>query len=165
MFAFALWDRRTRTLFAARDRFGKKPFYYTLQNGIFAFASELTALRELPGLRFETPLSALARFAAYEYIPTPETIYKDVYKLKPGHFLLFRDGAITTAPYWDMPAPGPEPEASEDELCDRLRLLLAQAVKRRLVADVPLGVFLSGGIDSSTVAALMRIKATPNGCI
>ncbi len=160
MFAFALWDRRTRTLFAARDRFGKKPFYYTHQNGIFAFASELTALRELPGLRFETPLSALARFAAYEYIPTPETIYKDVYKLKPGHFLLFRDGTITSAPYWDMPAPGPEPEASEDELCDRLRLLLAQAVKRRLVADVPLGVFLSGGIDSSTVAALMAGMAS-----
>ena len=155
MFAFALWDRGSRTLFAARDRFGKKPLYYTLQNGVFAFASELTALRQLPFLRFETPLSRLARFAAYEYLPTPETVYKDVYKLKPGHYLLFRDGVITEAPYWDMPVPGPEPKASEEELCAQLRLLLAQAVKRRLVADVPLGVFLSGGIDSSTVAALM----------
>jgi asparagine synthase (glutamine-hydrolysing) len=154
MFAFALWDRRSQTLFAARDRFGKKPFYYTLQNGVFAFASELTALRQLPFLRFETPMSALVRFAAYEYVPTPQTIYKDVYKLRPGHFLLFRGGAVTEAPYWDMPAPGPEPKASEAELCDELRLLLAQAVKRRLVADVPLGVFLSGGVDSSIVAAL-----------
>jgi len=155
MFAFALWDRQSRTLFAARDRFGKKPLYYTVQNGTLAFASELTALTKLPCLRLETPVAALMRFVAYEYVPTPETIYKDVFKLKPGHFLLFRDGHLTTAPYWEMPLPGPEPEASEAELCDRLRLLLAQAVKRRLVADVPLGVFLSGGIDSSTVAALM----------
>lgn len=155
MFAFALWDKASRTLFAARDRFGKKPFYYTLQNGVFAFASELTALRQLPFLRFETPVSSLVRFTAYEYLPTPETIYKNVFKLRPGHYLLFRDGAVTEAPYWDMPAPGSEPKASEEELCDELRLLLAQAVKRRLVSDVPLGVFLSGGIDSSTVAALM----------
>uniref|UniRef100_I2PYD1 asparagine synthase (glutamine-hydrolyzing) n=1 Tax=Desulfovibrio sp. U5L TaxID=596152 RepID=I2PYD1_9BACT len=154
MFAFALWDKATHTLFAARDRFGKKPFYYTLQDGVLAFASELSSLRQLPFLRLQTPVSALMRFAAYEYVPTPETIYRDVYKLKPGHSLLFRDGRLTTAAYWDMPLPGPEPEASEVELCDRLRLLLAQAVKRRLVADVPLGVFLSGGIDSSTVAAL-----------
>ncbi len=155
MFSFALWDRATRTLFAARDRFGKKPFYYTLQNGVLAFASELNALTRLPFLRLETPVSALMRFVAYEYVPTPETIYKNVFKLRPGHYLLFRDGKPTTAPYWDMPLPGPAPKASEDELCDELRLLLAQAVKRRLVADVPLGVFLSGGIDSSTVAALM----------
>lgn len=154
MFAFALWDKATHTLFAARDRFGKKPLYYTVQDGVLAFASELSALAKLPGLRLRTPVSALMRFAAYEYVPTPETIYKDVWKLKPGHSLLFRDGRLTTAPYWDMPLPGPEPEASEEELCDRLRLLLAQAVKRRLMADVPLGVFLSGGIDSSTVAAL-----------
>lgn len=160
MFAFALWDRKSRTLFAARDRFGKKPFYYTLQNGVFAFASELTALRQLPFLRFETPLSRLARFAAYEYVPTPETIFKDVHKLRPGHFLLFRDGAVTEAPYWDMPTPGPQPKATEEDLCAELRQLLAQAVGRRLVADVPLGVFLSGGVDSSTVAALMAGQTT-----
>ena len=154
MFAFALWDKESRTLFAARDRFGKKPLYYTLQNGILAFASELTALARLPFLRLETPVAALLRFAAYEYVPTPETIYKDVFKLKPGHYLLFRDGKLTTGSYWDMPLPGPAPKASEEDLCAELRLLLAQAVKRRLVADVPLGVFLSGGIDSSTVAAL-----------
>ena len=154
MFAFALWDRESRTLFAARDRFGKKPLAYTIQNGVFAFASELTALAKLPFLRLETPIGALMRFAAYEYIPTPETIYKDVFKLRPGHYLLWRDGQLTTAPYWDMPLPGPEPKESEEELCEKLRLLLAQSVKRRLVADVPLGVFLSGGVDSSAVAAL-----------
>ncbi|MHC1790674.1 asparagine synthase (glutamine-hydrolyzing) [Solidesulfovibrio sp.] len=154
MFAFALWDRASRTLFAARDRFGKKPLYYTIQDGVFAFASELTALGKLPFLRLETPVAALMRFVAYEYVPTPETIYKDVFKLRPGHYLLWRDGQLATAPYWEMPLPGPEPKASEEELCEKLRLLLAQAVKRRLVADVPLGVFLSGGLDSSTVAAL-----------
>ena len=154
MFAFALWDKASRTLFAARDRFGKKPFYYTVQGGVLAFASELSAFEKLPFLRLETPLAALMRFVAYEYVPTPETIYKGVYKLKPGHSLLWRDGKLTTASYWDMPLPGPAPKASEEDLCAELRLLLAQAVKRRLVADVPLGVFLSGGIDSSTVAAL-----------
>ena len=154
MFAFALWDKASRTLFAARDRFGKKPFYYTVQGGVLAFASELSAFERLPFLRLETPLAALMRFVAYEYVPTPETIYKGVYKLKPGHSLLWRDGKLTTASYWDMPLPGPAPKASEEDLCAELRLLLAQAVKRRLVADVPLGVFLSGGIDSSTVAAL-----------
>ncbi|MFP5257994.1 MAG: asparagine synthase (glutamine-hydrolyzing) [Acidobacteriota bacterium] len=154
MFAFALWDRASRTLFAARDRFGKKPLAYTIQDGVLAFASELTALAKLPFLRLETPVAALMRFVAYEYVPTPETIYKDVFKLRPGHYLLWKDGQLTTAPYWEMPLPGPEPKESEAELCEKLRLLLAQSVKRRLVADVPLGVFLSGGIDSSTVAAL-----------
>lgn len=155
MFAFALWDARTRTLFAARDRFGKKPFYYTLQKGVFAFASELTALRALPFLSLDVTTKALARFLSYEYVPTPESIYRQVKKLRPAHFLLLRDGEISTAPYWDMPPPDPDTTQNEDELCERLRLLLAQAVKRRLVSDVPLGVFLSGGIDSSTVAALM----------
>jgi len=155
MFAFALWDKRTRTLFAARDRFGKKPFAYTLQKGVFAFASEITALRALPFLEFTATTQAIARFLTYEYVPTPQSIYRQVHKLKPGHYLLFHDGDITTAPYWDMPPPEPDTGQSEEELCERLRLLLAQAVKRRLVSDVPLGVFLSGGVDSSTVAALM----------
>ena len=99
MFAFALWDKASRTLFAARDRFGKKPLYYTVQGGVFAFASELSAFEKLPFLRLETPLAALMRFVAYEYVPTPETIYKGVYKLKPGHSLLWQDGKLTTASY------------------------------------------------------------------
>jgi asparagine synthase (glutamine-hydrolysing) len=155
MFAFALWDKRERTLFAARDRFGKKPFFYTLQNGVFAFASELTCLRKLPFLDFAVPAQAIARFLSYEYVPTPESIYKDVLKLRPGHYLLFKDGNLKTAPYWDLPVPEKTAPGTEEECCERLRELLAQAVRRRLVSDVPLGVFLSGGIDSSTVAALM----------
>jgi asparagine synthase (glutamine-hydrolysing) len=159
MFAFALWDRASQTLFAARDRYGKKPFFYTLQNGVLAFASELTALRTLPFLRLTTTRSTLARFLAYEYCPTPESIHQEVLKLPPAHFLVFKAGTLRIEPYWTLPAPeeraGERVEASEPELCERLLELLDQAVARRLVSDVPLGVFLSGGLDSSLVAALM----------
>lgn len=155
MFAFALWDKRDRTLFAARDRFGKKPFFYTLQNGVLAFASELTCLRVLPFLRLTIPIQAIARFLAYEYVPTPQSIYKEAQKLPPGHFLLLKDGNARVESYWEPPLPGEKAPGDERECCERLRELLAQAVKRRLVSDVPLGVFLSGGVDSSTVAALM----------
>lgn len=154
MFAFALWDRPARTLFCARDRFGKKPFFYTLQNGIFAFASELSALTRLPGLNLSVDPRTLARFLAYEYVPTPDSIYREVHKLPPSQYLLFRDGDITLGRYWDLPAPEPT-KASERELCEELDRLLTRAVKRRMISDVPLGVFLSGGIDSSIVAGLM----------
>ncbi|MFZ5426796.1 MAG: asparagine synthase (glutamine-hydrolyzing) [Thermodesulfobacteriota bacterium] len=154
MFAFALWDRATRTLFCARDRFGKKPFFYTLQNGMFAFASELSALGRVPGLSFSVDPRTLARFLAYEYVPTPDSIYREARKLPPSHYLLFQNGGITLGRYWDLPAPEPA-RASEQELGEELRRLLTQAVKRRMISDVPLGVFLSGGIDSSIVAGLM----------
>jgi asparagine synthase (glutamine-hydrolysing) len=154
MFAFALWDRPSRTLFCARDRFGKKPFFYTLQNGTFAFASELSALTRLPGLSFSIDPRTLARFLAYEYVPTPDCIYREVKKLPPSHYLLLASGEISTGRYWDLPAPEPT-RASEEELGLELRRLLTQAVKRRMISDVPLGVFLSGGIDSSIVAGLM----------
>src|SRR5512142_1244159 len=91
MFAFALWDRTTRTLFCARDRFGKKPFFYTLQNDMFAFASELTSLAKLPGLALSVDTSTLAHFLAYEYVPTPDSIYRQVRKLPPSHYLLFQN--------------------------------------------------------------------------
>jgi len=159
MFAFALWDRSTRTLFCARDRFGKKPFFYTLQNGIFAFASELSALATLPGLALSVDPRTLARFLAYEYVPTPDSIYREVSKLPPSQYLLFKDGAVTLGRYWDLPAPE-STRATEQELCEELDRLLTQAVKRRLISDVPLGVFLSGGIDSSIVAGLMA-RLTP----
>jgi len=155
MFAFALWDRRRRILFAARDRYGKKPFYYTLQNGVFAFASELTALRVLPGLRFETPRRTLAKFLAHEYTPTPETIFREVYKLGPAHYLVLEAGKLITRPYWDVPVPDETTRESEADLGRRLIELLDAATAKRLVSDVPLGMFLSGGLDSSAVAALM----------
>jgi asparagine synthase (glutamine-hydrolysing) len=155
MFAFALWDRTTHTLFAARDRYGKKPFFYTLQNGVFAFASELSALRALPFLRFTTGREQLAQFLAYEYCPTPSTIHREAHKLQPAHSLVLHDGKLRITPYWTLPLPDETSRVSEPELCERLVELLDRAVQRRLVSDVPLGVFLSGGLDSSLVAALM----------
>ena len=162
MFAFVLWDARTRTVFAARDRFGKKPLYYTVQGGRFAFASELTALCQMPELTFTVQPQAVMRYLAYEYVPTPQCIYQEVSKLPPAHFLLLRDGAITIERYWDLPVPqalGSVSQggaaASEAELGSELRRLMTQAVQRRMVSDVPLGALLSGGIDSTITTALM----------
>lgn len=154
MFAFALWDAQERTLFCARDRFGKKPFCYTLQNNYFAFASELTALASLPLLKLSVAPHTLMRYLAYEYVPTPESMYSQVRRLPPAHYLLLKNGKLQIERYWDMPTPCPA-QASEEELAAELRRLLTQAVRRRMVSDVPLGVFLSGGIDSSIVAGLM----------
>lgn len=161
MFAFAIWDREQRVLFAARDRMGEKPFYYTLQNGVFAFASELTAFSRLPLLKLEVERKNIARFLAYEYIPTPNSIYREIFKLRPGHFLNFANGQVTTRRYWEIPLPDSRANLSESDCCERLRHLAGQAVKRRLISDVPLGVFLSGGIDSSAVVALMSEVVPP----
>jgi asparagine synthase (glutamine-hydrolysing) len=155
MFAFAIWHRPSRTLFAARDRMGKKPFYYTLQDGVFAFASELSALERLPLLRLEINRQSLVRFLAYEYVPTPRTIYHGVHKLRPGHFLEFSRGNLHTAKYWEIPAPAPDIQLSQPECEAELRRLLDRAVARRLISDVPLGIFLSGGLDSSSIVAAM----------
>jgi asparagine synthase (glutamine-hydrolysing) len=141
MFAFALWDTRTRTLFAARDRFGKKPLYYTLQKGVLAFASELPALRALPVLSRDVSPRALARFLSYAYVRPPQSIYRQVEKLRPGHYLLFHEGTVTTAPYWDMPPPDPDTGQNEDELCERLRLLLARPSSAAWSATCPWACF------------------------
>lgn len=154
MFAFALWDDSQKVLFCARDRFGKKPFYYSVQQGRFAFASELTALERLPWLRFSIRRHTLMRYLAYEYVPAPESIYHQARKLPPAHWLLLRDGQLHMERYWDMPAPRPA-SADEETLARELRERLTTAVRRRLVSDVPLGVFLSGGIDSSIITGLM----------
>lgn len=161
MFAFAIWDREKRALFAARDRMGEKPFYYTLQNGVFAFASELTAFSRLPLLKLEVERETLARFLAYEYIPTPASIYREVFKLRPGHYLTYADGRMATRGYWDIPLPDSSMNLSESDCCERLRDLAGRAVRQRLVSDVPLGVLLSGGIDSSAVLALMAEAVPP----
>ncbi|MFZ5449666.1 MAG: asparagine synthase (glutamine-hydrolyzing) [Thermodesulfobacteriota bacterium] len=155
MFAFAIWDKEKRVLFAARDRMGKKPFYYTRQNGVFAFASELTAFSRLPLLRLEVERESLARFLAHEYIPTPGSIYREVFKLRPGHYLTLASGQVATRRYWDIPLPEARNRLSEEDCCRQLRGLASRAVKRRLISDVPLGVLLSGGIDSSAVVGLM----------
>ena len=157
MFAFALWDGLHRRLFAARDRIGKKPFYYTWRDGRLLFASELKALLEHPAVEREINPRSLAKYLAYDCVPAPWTIFKGIEKLLPGHYLVADESGVRTAPYWS-PAQPPAPGAvdvSEEEAAEKLRHLLEGAVNRRLVSDVPLGVFLSGGIDSSTIVALL----------
>jgi asparagine synthase (glutamine-hydrolysing) len=157
MFAFALWDGLHRRLFAARDRIGKKPFYYTWRDGRLLFASELKALLEHPAVERDIDPRSLAKYLAYDCVPAPWTIFKGIEKLLPGHYLVADTSGVRTAPYWSPPQP-PAPgdvEVAEGEVAERLRHLLEGAVNRRLVSDVPLGVFLSGGIDSSTIVALV----------
>jgi len=177
MFAFALWDARSRRLFAARDRMGKKPLYYALiprpggAPPLFAFASELKALLLVPGLDRRVAPEALARYLAFEYVPPPYTIVAGARKLDAAERLVYDVGAVrgstasSPAPprltidrYWDLPFPPQHGPRSADEAAEELRLLLRRAVRKRLISDVPLGVFLSGGIDSSTVVALMSAE-------
>ena len=160
MFAFALWDNQQRRLFCARDRFGKKPFFYTVQHGRLYFASELTGIEQLRHLSLTMNPQAVMRYLAYEYVPTPHSVYTEVQSLPPSHMLLLQDGNLSISRYWDMPMPDESDTRSESELCEELRFLLSRAVRRRMVSDVPLGVFLSGGIDSSIVAGLMARQSS-----
>ena len=164
MFAFALWDRNRETLFLARDRLGVKPLFYAeLANGMWIFGSELKSLLLHPGLPRDIDPLAVEEYFAYGYVAEPRAIFKGVYKLSPGHTLALRRGQPAARPveYWDVPfKPGAaltEQDASE-ELIHRLR----EAVKIRLISEVPLGAFLSGGVDSSAVVAMMAgIAADP----
>ena len=160
MFAFALWDNQQRRLFCARDRFGKKPFFYTVQHGRLYFASELTGIEQLRHLSLTMNPQAVMRYLAYEYVPTPHSVYTEVQSLPPSHMLLLQDGNLSISRYWDMPMPDESDKRSDNELCEELRVLLSRAVRRRMVSDVPLGVFLSGGIDSSIVAGLMARQSS-----
>jgi asparagine synthase (glutamine-hydrolysing) len=157
MFAFALWDRKRDTLFLARDRLGVKPLYYAqLSDGPWIFGSELKALLVHPGLpRVIDPL-AVEDYFAYGYVPEPRTIFKGVYKLPPGFTLSLKRGGTASAPteYWDVPFK-PGASLTEQEASDELIRRLRESVKLRMVSDVPLGAFLSGGVDSSAVVAMM----------
>ena len=158
MFAFAMWDSRRQELFMARDRAGKKPLYYTVTTrGTLLFGSELKSLREHPEFNGETSLEALDAYLTFGYVPDPLTIFRDVHKLPPGHHLTFAAGKLRVEQYWDFPYQElqAEPMQNEEECLEELRALLDEAVRVRLVADVPLGAFLSGGVDSSTVVGLM----------
>ena len=155
MFAFALWDGHRGELFLARDRLGKKPLFHTVTaDGRFVFASELAALRQVEGVGREVSAPAVADFFAYGFIPDPGTIYRDVFKLPPGHTLRLRRGGGMVAPvrYW-RPTVG-RVALDEAAAAEALRAQLRQATAARLVADVPLGAFLSGGVDSSAVVAM-----------
>src|SRR6266404_1493022 len=163
MFAFAIWDARKRELFLARDRAGKKPLYYTITpGGTLIFGSELKSLREHPEFRGDINVEALDAYLTFGYVPDPLTIFQDVHKLPPGHHLTFKDGRAGVAQYWDFPYEHAQqdPARSEDECLEELRALLDESVRIRLESEVPLGAFLSGGVDSSTVVGLMARHAT-----
>ncbi len=163
MFAFALWDRRERTLVLARDRLGEKPLYYGRIGRSFAFASELKAFRGHPAWNPEVDRNAVALLMRHNYVPAPYSIYKGFYKLRPGHFLVLTDGdrEPRIESWWsarDAAEKGRAHafEGSPDEAVTALERLLKQSIKGQMMADVPLGAFLSGGIDSSAVVALMQ---------
>jgi asparagine synthase (glutamine-hydrolysing) len=161
MFAFAIWDAKRQRLFAARDRLGKKPFFYTVVDGQFLFASELQALLTHPAIRKEVDPQALDDYLTYGYVPAPQTIFRGIFKLPPAHTLtldLAPDSPTRGRPrverYWSL-AYDPKPVTDEREAIDGLATVLTEAVKLRMIADVPLGALLSGGVDSSVVVALM----------
>src|SRR6266536_1347449 len=155
MFAFAIWDDKTRELYIARDRVGKKPLYYTLTPSLtLVFGSELKSILEHPDVKREINLEALDAYLTLGYVPDPLTIFRNIHKLPPGHYLTFFSGRLCIQQYWDFNFEPAESRRPEDYL-EELRALLDESVRLRLISDVPLGAFLSGGIDSSTVVALM----------
>jgi asparagine synthase (glutamine-hydrolysing) len=160
MFAFAIWDARTKTLFAARDQLGVKPFYYTLVDGKLAFASELKALLQVPGVRREVDPDGIHSILLFLWIPDPKTIFKNIFKLPAGHYLEYRDGRLRIESYWEIPTSFTDSKG-EAYYADGLREQLRQAVQRQMISDVPVGAFLSGGLDSSAIVGLAR--ATGNG--
>ena len=154
MFGIALWDTRKRALLLARDRFGEKPLFYSEAGEQLVFASELKSLLHVPGLRREIDPAAVRAYVTFGYVPTPGSIYRGVHKLPPGCFLRFEDGRARVTRYYTLEL-GPKLTLDEREAEEQLAQLLDAAVKSRLVSDVPFGAFLSGGLDSSVVVALM----------
>lgn len=153
MYAFCAYDAEKQRIYLARDRAGIKPLYYALIGGVFAWASELKALREFFGRdRLETDATALYDFLTYLYVPAPKSLYRNVFKLEPGHYACFdlASGRLDVKPYWHLDAT--VREWTEAEAGDELVRLVDESVKEQLVSDVPVGVFLSGGLDSSIVA-------------
>ncbi|HCD37486.1 MAG TPA: asparagine synthase (glutamine-hydrolyzing), partial [Candidatus Omnitrophica bacterium] len=160
MFAFAIWDERKQTLFLARDRLGKKPLIYSYRDNKFCFASEFTALLASGMVSKETNLDAVNYYLTFGYIPAPQTIYKNVFKLAPAHTLTLKNAEVSIKRYWDLDYSA-KIKISQEDAAGEVYRLLKEAVKLRLYSDVPLGAFLSGGIDSSAVVALMS-ELSPN---
>ncbi len=154
MFAFALWDARRHRLFIARDRFGEKPLYWGVFDGALLFASEPKVLLAHPSVRPALNLAALRQYLSFDYVPAPLSIYEGIQKLPAAHTLTLEDGLIKVEPYWCLSYKTGQPVPDETEAAAHLKELLSDSVRMRLVSDVPLGVLLSGGVDSSTVAAL-----------
>jgi asparagine synthase (glutamine-hydrolysing) len=155
MFGLALWDGRRKRLVLARDRIGKKPLFYSWDGKRLVFSSEIKAMWKAGGLSQEMDLEALSDYFSYQYVPAPKTIYRSVRKLRPAHYLIVDKSGIREVPYWDIHF-NQTKELSESEWCESFLEEYRSAVKSRLISDVPLGAFLSGGVDSSSVVALMN---------
>ncbi|MGV8124485.1 MAG: asparagine synthase (glutamine-hydrolyzing) [Candidatus Xenobiia bacterium LiM19] len=159
MFAFALWDREERILFIARDRLGVKPLFYYHHNGRFAFASELKALMKYPSLAREIDMQSLFEYFVFQYVPEPRGIFRHTFKVLPGHYLTVSAGGVREESYWDIFPVNKDTEIrTENEYRKRLEELLDDSMRLRQVSDVPVGVLLSGGIDSTVAAAFMQAQ-------
>ena len=162
MFAFALWDSRRRRLLIGRDRFGEKPLYWGVFDNTLLFASEPKVLLAHPAVKPALNLQALRQYLSFDYVPAPLSIYDGISKLPAAHKLVLEDGRVEVERYWCLSYKTAQPVPSENEAADHLRELMADAVRMRLVSDVPLGVLLSGGVDSSSVAAFaVRASSEP----
>jgi len=160
MFAFGIWDVEHQKLFLSRDRIGQKPLYYYFDGRKFIFASEIKAILADPSVPKEINYEALADYFKYLYVPDPKSIYKNIWKLEPGHCMTVSIDGLKKSQYWDVSFQHPV-QRDQDELSARLLELLNESVKLRMMSDVPLGAFLSGGIDSSAIVAFMA--ANQNG--
>lgn len=154
MFAFAIWDENKKRLFLARDRIGKKPLNYAVKNDFLIFASEIKSILEDPDIKREVNSDSLHHYLTYQYVPHPETMFMGIKKLLPGHILVWEQGKIKIEQYWSLSYKD-KVKLTEEECSERLLELLTEATKIRLISDVPLGAFLSGGIDSSAIVAIM----------
>ena len=158
MFAFALWDAKRRRLLLARDRLGIKPLYYTEVKGLFLFASEVKALLEHPDVNASPDLEALDLYLSFRYVPGPNTLFRGIKKLPPGHLLTVEDGRVAVKRYWELVLGDYQPGVNLDVAVEEFGRLFHETVQRHLISDVPIGMLLSGGLDSSAVAATMAAE-------
>lgn len=155
MFAFAIYDKRKKRLFLARDRLGIKPLYYTITDKEIIFASEIKAILKHPNVKKKVNLYGISSYLSYRYVLGNETLFEDIYTLQPGYFLVCENGNIDEKQYWELPINPQKVDKGEEYYVQKLRELLTKSVKRRMISDVPLGAYLSGGLDSSIIVALM----------
>jgi asparagine synthase (glutamine-hydrolysing) len=156
MFAFAIWDQKKQLLFMARDRLGIKPLYYCTQNGTMWFASEIKSILQDPTVHRELNIKSISDYLSFLYFPAPSTAFKGIYKLPPGHRIICKKDSFKMDKYWDVPLTSSTPNLSENAYIHEIFNLLQKAVTDRLMTEVPLGAFLSAGVDSSSIVALMK---------